>query len=80
MKLSGPVSDPTVSQCTVPITGHMILSQVCTNKYSISNILSLFNLQRSFPTHALAFFDTVVLTCNRTKMLFKLQNEIIRSR
>ena len=83
MKLSGPVSDPTVSQCTVPITGHMILSQVCTNKYSISNILSLFNLQRSFPTHALAFFDTVVcstLTCNRTKMLFKEQNEIIRSR
>ena len=75
MKLSGPVSDPTVSQCTVPIiTGHMILSQVCTNKYSISNILSLFNLQRSFPIHALAFFDTVVcstLTCNRTKMLFK---------
>ena len=22
MKLSGPASDPTVSQCTVPITGH----------------------------------------------------------
>ena len=53
MKLSGPASDPTVTQCTNPITGHnMILSQVCTNKYSISNILSLFNLQRSFPTHA----------------------------
>ena len=74
MKLSGPVSDPTVSQFTVPITEHMILSQVCTNKYSISNILSLFNLQRSFPLHALALFDTVVcstLTCNRTKMLLK---------
>ena len=83
MKLSGPASDPTVSQCTVPITGHMILFQVCTNKYSISNIQSLFNVQRSFPTHALAFFDTVVcstLTCNRTKMLFKEQNEIIRFR
>ena len=56
MKLSGPVSDPAVSQCTVPITGHMILSQVCTNKYSISKILSLSNLQRSFPTHALVIF------------------------
>ena len=74
MKLSGPVSDPAVSQCTVPITGHMILSQVCTNKYSISKILSLSNLQKSFPTHALLIFwhsCMFNLNFNRTKILFK---------
>ena len=43
MKLSGPVSDPTVSQCTVPITGYTILSHGCTNTYyAIMFYLSLF--------------------------------------
>ena len=43
MKLSDSVSNPAVSQCTVPITGHMILSRDGQNHHMLMILKSKSN-------------------------------------